>query len=133
MRTADVVIALGGDGTVNEVINGLLADGVYDGIPVLGVIPAGATNVFSRSLGFPNDPQAATMMLLESLRSGQYRNINVGRVDERYFVFCAGIGLDAAIIEQVEEQRDLGRKSTLLLTAVTALRHLFSKGGRRCN
>jgi diacylglycerol kinase family enzyme len=125
-RTTDVVIGLGGDGTVNEIVNGLLADGVHDGIPALGVIPAGATNVFSRSLGFPNDPHAATVMLLESLRSGWYRNINVGRVDERYFVFCAGIGLDAAIIEQVEEQRDLGRKSTLFLTAATAIRHLLS-------
>lgn len=124
-RTTDVVIALGGDGTVNEVVNGLLADGVHDSIPVLGVIPAGATNVFSRSLGFPNDPQAATVMLLESLRSGRYRNINVGLVGERYFVFCAGIGLDAGIIEQVEEQRRLGRKSTLSLTAATVLRHLF--------
>jgi diacylglycerol kinase family enzyme len=126
-RTADVVIGLGGDGTVNEIVNGLLADGVHGGIPALGVIPAGATNVFSRSLGFPNDPHAATVMLLESLRSGWYRNINLGRVDERYFVFCAGIGLDAAIIEQVEEQRDLGRKSTLFLTAATALSNLFSE------
>jgi diacylglycerol kinase family enzyme len=125
-RATDVVIALGGDGTVNEVVNGLLADGVHGGVPVLGVIPAGATNVFFRSLGLPIDPQAATVALMESLRSGRYRNINVGRVDERYFVFCAGIGLDAAIIEQVEEQRDLGGKSTLSLTATTALRHLLS-------
>ena len=51
-----VVVALGGDGTVNEVINGLLTDGVHPGVPALGVVPAGSTNVFARAVGVPNDP-----------------------------------------------------------------------------
>ena len=57
---ADVVVALGGDGTVNEVINGLLTDGVHPRIPWLGVVPTGSTNVFARALGLPSDPIEAT-------------------------------------------------------------------------
>src|SRR3981081_1734548 len=50
----DGVIALGGDGTMNEVVNGLLTDGIHGGVPTLGVVPAGSTNVFARALGLPN-------------------------------------------------------------------------------
>jgi diacylglycerol kinase family enzyme len=126
-RSADVVIAVGGDGTVNEVANGLLADGVHGHIPDLGVAPAGGTNVFLRSLGMPNDFDMAVAKLRESLRSGERRVINVGQVDERYFVFCAGIGLDAAIIGHMEELRNEGRQSSLQLAMGTAVRHLFFK------
>ena len=65
------MVALGGDGTVNEVINGLLTDGVHDHVPALGVVPAGSTNVFVRALGLPNDPIEATGLLLEGLREGR--------------------------------------------------------------
>jgi diacylglycerol kinase family enzyme len=126
-RHVDVVVGLGGDGTINEIVNGLLADGVHASVPALGVIPAGATNVFARSLGLPNNAEAATVFLRESLRSGLTRRINVGRLDGRYFIFCAGIGLDAAIIEHVEARRARGERSTLLLTASTAFRHLFGR------
>jgi len=86
----DVVVALGGDGTVNEVINGLLTDGVHDGVPALGVVPAGSTNVFVRALGLPNDPIEATGALLEGLRSDTYRSVSMGMADDRYFCFAAG-------------------------------------------
>src|ERR1700742_2773270 len=56
----DIVVALGGDGTVNEVVNGLLTDGVHDRVPALGVIPGGAANVFAGALGLPNEPVEAT-------------------------------------------------------------------------
>ena len=67
----DVVVALGGDGTVNEVVNGLLTDGVHDHVPSVGVVPAGSTNVFARALGLPNDPIEATGALLEALSAGR--------------------------------------------------------------
>lgn len=124
-RTVDVVIALGGDGTANEVANGLLADGVHDEVPAMGVLPGGATNVFARSLGFPNDLRSAVTRLGQAIRSRRYRTINVGRVDERYFLFCAGIGLDAAIIERMERLRARGKPTSLGLTTATVLRHLF--------
>src|SRR3954452_5445373 len=66
----DVVVAFGGDGTINEVVNGLLTDGVHDRVPTLGVVPAGSTNVFARALGLPNDPIESTGVLLEALRTG---------------------------------------------------------------
>jgi diacylglycerol kinase family enzyme len=82
-REVEVVVALGGDGTVNEVANGLLADGIHDYIPAMGVVPGGATNVFCRSLGLPRDFRAATDALRCHLRTAQYRTIGVGSVDER--------------------------------------------------
>ena len=126
----DVVVALGGDGTVNEVVNGLLTDGVHPGVPALGVVPAGSTNVFARALGLPNDPVESTGQLLEALRTGARRPVSLGRLDERWFVFAAGMGLDGAIVEGVEAQRRKGRKSTHLLYARVGVRAFFA-GDRR--
>ncbi|MEU6479808.1 diacylglycerol kinase family protein [Streptomyces sp. NPDC047017] len=126
-REMDVVVALGGDGTANEVANGLLTDGVHGHIPALGVVPAGATNVFARSLGLPRDFRAATDALRWHLSTAQYRTIGVGSVDERYFLFAAGVGPDAAIVTAVEEQRARGRRSSLSRTAGTAARHLLAR------
>jgi len=126
----DVVVALGGDGTVNEVVNGLLTDGVHDAIPALGVVPAGSTNVFARALGLPNDPVESTGVLLEALRTGARQPVSMGRVDDRWFVFAAGIGLDGAIVEGVEAQRRKGHKSTHLLYAKVGLRAFFGTDRR---
>lgn len=122
---ADVVVALGGDGTVNEVVNGLLTDGVHPKVPALGIVPAGSTNVFARAVGLPNDPIEATGMLLEGLRTGSRQRVSLGRMDERWFVFAAGIGFDAAIVEAVERERRKGKRSTHLLYARVGLRQFF--------
>src|SRR3712207_770131 len=74
----DVVVTIGGDGTVNEVVNGLLADGPSPRLPMLAVVPGGSTNVFSRALGRSRDPQRATAEILESLRAGRTRLISLG-------------------------------------------------------
>jgi diacylglycerol kinase family enzyme len=126
----DAVVALGGDGTVNEVVNGLLTDGVHDAIPTLGVVPAGSTNVFARALGLPNDPVESTGVLLAALRTGARRPVSMGRVEDRWFVFAAGIGLDGAIVEGVEAQRRKGRKSTHLLYARVGVRAFFGTDRR---
>ena len=121
----DVVVALGGDGTINEVVNGLLADGVHSQVPALGIVPAGSTNVFARALGLPNDPIEATGALLEALRSGSRRRVSLGRADDRYFAFAAGMGFDAAIVEGVEERRRAGKRSTHVLYARVGVRAFF--------
>ncbi|WP_448640815.1 diacylglycerol/lipid kinase family protein [Geodermatophilus sp. URMC 63] len=74
----DVVVALGGDGTVNEVVNGLLSDGPGAHVPTLAVVPGGSTNVFSRALGRSRDPVEATGEILASLRSGRTRRVSLG-------------------------------------------------------
>ena len=111
----DVVVALGGDGTVNEVANGVLAEGVGESAPAIAVVPGGSTNVFARSIGLPNDWVEATGVLLEALREGRSRVVGLGRADDRYFTFCAGFGLDAEVIRRVEQARRRGNSSSPLL------------------
>lgn len=74
----DLVVSLGGDGTVNEVVNGLLVDGPSPHLPVLAVVPGGSTNVFSRALGRARDPVQATAEILSSLRAGRTRLVSLG-------------------------------------------------------
>jgi diacylglycerol kinase family enzyme len=74
----DLVISVGGDGTVNEVVNGLLENGPSPHLPMLAVIPGGSTNVFSRALGRSRDPVEATAQILASLRAGRTRLVSLG-------------------------------------------------------
>lgn len=126
----DLVVALGGDGTVNEVVQGLLTDGVHPDVPLLGVVPAGSTNVFARALEIPNDALDATAALLESLEAGRRRSIGLGKADDRWFTFAAGLGLDAAVVAAVERRRSRGRRSTPGLYVRLALRE-FAHLSRR--
>lgn len=126
----DVVVAFGGDGTVNEVVNGLLTDGVHEQVPALGVVPAGSTNVFSRALGLPETPLEATGVVLAALRDGARRPVSVGRVDDRWFVFAAGMGFDAAIVAGVERRRRKGARSTHALYARVAVREYLTADRR---
>lgn len=106
----ELVVALGGDGTVNEVVNGLMS--VPEEIrPALAVVPGGSTNVFVRALGLPREWYEATGVLLRALREGRSRMIGLGLADDRYFTFCAGLGLDAAVVRRVENARRRGRRS----------------------
>lgn len=75
----DVVVALGGDGTVNEVVNGLLADGTGADVPALAVVSGGSTNVFARALGLPVDWAEGTAVILEALRERRTRAIGLGK------------------------------------------------------
>jgi diacylglycerol kinase family enzyme len=126
----DLVVALGGDGTVNEVVNGLLTDGVHEHVPALGVVPAGSTNVFARALGLPNDPIEATGVLLDALRHGRRRPISLGRIEDRWFTFAAGVGFDATVVAAVEKCRRRGMRSTHGLYARVTVREFFASDRR---
>jgi diacylglycerol kinase family enzyme len=127
----DLVIAVGGDGTVNEVVNGLLGDATGPDVPDLAVVPGGSTNVLARNLGIPEDPIEATGQLLDAVRAGRRRPLGLGRLDERWFTFCAGVGYDADVIRVVEERRADGQRSSLPLYARIAIQRYFAQPDRR--
>lgn len=93
----DIVVAFGGDGTLNEVANGLAGTGV----PV-SVLPGGSTNVFCRTVGIPNDVVDATEHLIGIADNFQPRKIDLGVVNGRRFVFACGVGLDASVVKRVD-------------------------------
>ena len=99
---ADIVVAVGGDGSINEVVNGL-----RESEAALAILPAGTANVVARELGIPTDPEAVGAMICD----GHFRDMDAGVRDGRRFMLGAGAGLDAAIAESVSQQR--GRKSSL--------------------
>jgi diacylglycerol kinase family enzyme len=93
----DVVVAFGGDGTVNEAANGLA------GFPTpLTCLPGGSNNVFCKMLGIPHDVVDATEHLLRMPDRWEPRAVDLGRVNGRWFTFAAGVGLDASVVERVD-------------------------------
>jgi diacylglycerol kinase family enzyme len=93
----DIVVAFGGDGTLNEVANGLAGTDV----PV-SVLPGGSTNVVCRTLGIPNDVVDATEHLIGIADDFRPRKIDLGRCNGRHFVFSCGVGLDATVVKRVD-------------------------------
>jgi diacylglycerol kinase family enzyme len=118
----EVVVVLGGDGTLNEAANGLAGS-----TTALAPLPGGSTNVFSRTIGLPDDPVEATASLLDALEHGSIRRVGLGSVNGRYFLFHVGMGFDAAVVQQVERRASLKRYAShpLFVYAAldTALRH----------
>ena len=139
----ELVIALGGDGTVNEVVNGLLHDGPDpERLPRLAVVPGGSTNVFARALGLPNHAVEATGALLDAIETGRERTVGLGLasglpdtddagVRPRWFTFCAGLGFDAGVVGRVEQQRERGKRSTHALYVRQVLRQFLKEQHRR--
>jgi diacylglycerol kinase family enzyme len=99
---ADAVVVFGGDGAVNEALNGIPAGLAF------GAIPGGGTSVFARALGLPRDPVAAAERVAEAIVAGRTRRIGLGRVGDRRFAFAAGLGFDAATVRRVDA---LGRRA----------------------
>ncbi|MEF9906318.1 diacylglycerol/lipid kinase family protein [Streptomyces sp. P9-A2] len=138
----DLVVALGGDGTVNEVVNGLLHAGPDpEHLPGLAVVPGGSTNVFARALDLPNHPVEATGALLDALREGRERTVGLGLtsgtpgtddegVPPRWFTFNAGLGFDAGVVGRVEQHRERGKKSTHALYMRQVARQLIGEPHR---
>ncbi|MGV9825410.1 MULTISPECIES: diacylglycerol/lipid kinase family protein [unclassified Gordonia (in: high G+C Gram-positive bacteria)] len=130
----DVVVVHGGDGSVNEVANGLLgppaATARNDDRPALAIIPGGSANVFARTLGIEADPLRATRQLIDLLDKGAVRRIGLGCTNDRWFLFNAGMGIDAIVVHAMENKRDAGRRATagryLWTTVASFLRHSAS-------
>jgi diacylglycerol kinase family enzyme len=93
----DVVVAFGGDGTVNEAVNGLSGSST----PVTA-LPGGSNNVFCKMVGIPDDVVDATEHLLRLADRWEPRAIDLGCVNGRYFTFAAGVGLDASVVKRVD-------------------------------
>jgi diacylglycerol kinase family enzyme len=93
----DVVVAFGGDGTVNEAANGLVGSDTP-----LSCLPGGSTNVWARTVGIPNDVVDATEHLLRLADDFRPRRVDLGRANGRHFVFSSGVGLDASVVERVD-------------------------------
>jgi diacylglycerol kinase family enzyme len=93
----DVVVAFGGDGTVNEAANGLLGSSTP-----LTCLPGGSANVFGKMLGIPGELVDATEHLLGVADRWQPRKVDVGIVNDRCFTFSSGLGLDASVVRRVD-------------------------------
>ena len=98
----DVVVAFGGDGTVNEAANGLARSRT-----ALMPLPGGSNNVFCKMLGIPNDVVDATEHLLRLADRWEPHRVDLGRVNDRWFTFAAGVGLDASVVERVDRHPHL--------------------------
>ena len=136
----DLVVTFGGDGTVNEVVNGLMRcqvpatdpAAVIPGEaaalgrrPAIAPVPGGGGNVFARTLGLPPDPAEAVQRILSAVDSGNWRTIGLGLAGDRYFTFSAGLGVDAEVVADVDRQRATGIRATTLLYLRTALRRYY--------
>jgi len=98
----DVVVAFGGDGTVNEAANGL-----HGSATPLCCLPGGSANVFGKMLGIPGDVVDATEHLLAMADDWRPRKVDLGVVNGRYFTFASGLGLDASVVERVDAKPHL--------------------------
>ena len=118
----EVVVVYGGDGTLNEAANGLVGTDT-----AMAPLPGGSTNVFARTIGVSNNLAKAVAQLGASLAGGSIRRMPLGVVNGRRFLFHAGLGFDAAVVEQVERRpglkHKLGQTAFVYATLTTLARH----------
>jgi len=153
----ELVLTLGGDGTVNEVVNGILracpppaaaprgaapagpvpgtamrgARPPGAGAPLFAPLPGGSANVFTRALGLPADLVDATGQILGALLEGRARSIGLGLAGRRYFCANAGLGLDAEVVRVVEGLRARGRGASAAMYVQAAVRQFCAVTNRR--
>jgi diacylglycerol kinase family enzyme len=127
----DLVVTFSGDGTVNEVVNGLMQVPEPTERPAIAPVPGGGANVFARTLGLPPDAGGAVQRILAAVAAGERRKIGLGLAGDRYFTFSAGLGLDAEVIADMERQRARGRRGTVAAYLRTAVRRYYRTDRRR--
>ncbi|HEU5390083.1 MAG TPA: diacylglycerol kinase family protein [Streptosporangiaceae bacterium] len=150
---AGLIIVHGGDGSINEAVNGVMSrDGAGglgtgglgagglgagglgagpQGRPLIAIIPGGGANVLARGLGLPVDAAAAIRRLRESLAAGRYRTIGLGLAGDRYFTFSAGLGWDAEVVGEVDRLRAEGHRESATLFLRTMVRSYYRSTDRR--
>lgn len=132
-QRCDVAIAVGGDGTINEVVNGIVGSDT-----ALGIIPAGTANVYAADVGIPIwSPLRpnALRIAAEIIHTGQRRKIDLGQIQladgrQRHFFMWCGVGLDAAISQEVrtEDTRRLGMAAWVVAGVMVALNFMGTRG-----
>lgn len=144
----ELVLVLGGDGAVNEAVNGVMTREQARGSaepagpaepgeapdsrrPLIGVIPGGGANVFARALGLPVDTEAAISRIKNIIAAGRYRTIGLGLAGDRYFTFSADLGLGAEVVNEVDQLREAGRRQSASLYLQAMLRRYYRGTDRR--
>jgi len=130
---ADLVLVLGGDGALNEAVNGVMTASRSSGPsrssggtpPLIGVIPAGGGNVFARALGLPVDTTAAVGRIRQVIEAERFRTIGLGLAGDRYFTFSADLGWDAEVVHEVDQQREKGSRQSASLYLRTIVRRYY--------
>jgi diacylglycerol kinase family enzyme len=140
---ADLVLVMGGDGALNEAVNGVMAaSGSRDAAagsagatgsrpPLVGVIPGGGGNVFAKAMGLPLDTAGALRRIRQGIEAERYRTIGLGLAGDRYFTFTADLGLDAAVVREVDHLRAKGSRESASLYLRTFARLYYSSEDRR--
>ena len=129
----DLVLVIGGDGAVNEAVNGVMARAGSGGSrqPLIGVIPSGGGNVLAQALGLPVDTEAAIARVKDAIAAGRYRTVGLGLAGDRYFTFSAGLGLDAEVVHEVDQLRAAGRRQSASLFLRAMVRRFYRGTDRR--
>jgi diacylglycerol kinase family enzyme len=127
----DLVVTFSGDGTVNEVVNGLMRIREPTERPAIAPIPGGSANVFARTLGLPPEAGRAVQHILAAVASGDRRKIGLGLAGDRYFTFSAGLGIDAEVIADMDRQRARGRRASVAAYLRTVVRRYYRTDRRR--
>src|ERR1700761_2622973 len=127
----ELVVVFSGDGTVNEVVNGLMRIPDPAQRPALSPVPGGGANVFARTLGLPADAGEAVRRIITAVNTGERRKVGLGQAAGRYFTFSAGLGFDAEAVADMDRQREHGRRETPLTYLWTAVRRYYRTDRRR--
>ncbi len=146
--SGDLVLVLGGDGALNEAVNGVMSasasgSGGAAGTaesgraigskppPLIGVIPGGGGNVFARAMGLPVDTAGAVSRIRQAIEAERYRTIGLGLAGDRYFTFSADLGWDAEVVREVDRQREKGSRQSVSLYVRTIVREYYRGTDRR--
>jgi len=118
-RNADTIIVIGGDGTINEVVNGLLASG-QERMPCVGIVPAGSSNDFSKSLGIPQRVQEACRIIV----NGRTRDVDVGQAGSHYFCSASCLGYFAEVAARSLRMKRLRGSLRYVVPAFSVIREM---------